>query len=159
MKPQHGAGEPGRPLSLEFVVPGPPQPKERARPGLKGFYTPKKTSAYEKAVWTAYLWAAARTLLPCMRDYTGCVRLDVMAFFQWPKSTPLYKRALGWLWRPKTPDWDNVGKIISDALNKIAYKDDGQIVDGRVRKRECDTPHAMIRLEWLGPACEASEAE
>ena len=24
----------------------------------------------------------------------------------------------------KKPDWDNIGKIVSDALNKFAYKDD-----------------------------------
>jgi len=31
-----------------------------------------------------------------------------------------------------------LGKAICDALNGIAYKDDSQIVDGRVRKFFCE---------------------
>ncbi|AVX31822.1 Holliday junction resolvase RusA (prophage-encoded endonuclease) [Carboxydocella thermautotrophica] len=48
----------------------------------------------------------------------------------------------------KTGDWDNYGKAITDALNKVAYKDDRQIVDGRVIKRLCDKgeERAVVRI-------------
>lgn len=51
--------------------------------------------------------------------------------------------------RPITkPDWDNVGKIVSDALNGIAYRDDSQIVDARVVKRYSDNPMVKVSV-WL----------
>ena len=31
-------------------------------------------------------------------------------------------------------DWDNLGKLVCDAANGVLWKDDVQIVDGRVRK-------------------------
>lgn len=40
----------------------------------------------------------------------------------------------GQLYPTKKPDWDNVGKIICDALNGIAYRDDAQIVFAAVSK-------------------------
>lgn len=35
----------------------------------------------------------------------------------------------------KKPDWNNVGKIVCDALNGISYKDDSQIVESQMQKR------------------------
>ena len=45
------------------------------------------------------------------------------------------------------PDWDNIGKIISDALNGIAYKDDAQVVSCTVEKRYSNTPCVEVWLE------------
>ena len=36
-------------------------------------------------------------------------------------------------------DWDNYGKSICDGLSLIAYKDDRQVKDGRVRIHSVDT--------------------
>jgi len=47
----------------------------------------------------------------------------------------------------KKPDWDNVGKVICDALNNIAYKDDSQIVDARVRKYYSYTPEIVVAIK------------
>lgn len=38
--------------------------------------------------------------------------------------------------RDATPDWDNLGKLVSDALNKVAYRDDAQVVSGTVNKHD-----------------------
>ena len=46
----------------------------------------------------------------------------------------------------RKPDWDNVGKIICDALNGIAYRDDAQIVDALVRKFYSDTPRVIVEI-------------
>lgn len=35
----------------------------------------------------------------------------------------------------RRPDFDNIAKLACDALNKRAYNDDAQIVDGHVHKR------------------------
>lgn len=49
---------------------------------------------------------------------------------------PLLKKMRGDITKPKAtkPDWDNLGKAVSDALNKLAYHDDGQIVQCVIRK-------------------------
>lgn len=79
----------------------------------------------------------------------------------WPAGVPLKLWVEGVFGRPAkgippeqvyvvtTPDWDNLGKIVSDALNGVAYADDRQIADGRVIKRYCvagETPHIYIIL-------------
>lgn len=44
------------------------------------------------------------------------------------------------------PDWDNIGKIVCDALNGIAYKDDAAITDATVCKRYGTRPCVAVRL-------------
>ena len=48
------------------------------------------------------------------------------------------------------PDWDNIGKIVADALNKIAYYDDAQIVDSQTRKFYSDRPRVEILIQIAG---------
>lgn len=48
---------------------------------------------------------------------TGPVRIDIVASFA-SKETG---------WRISKPDWDNIGKIVTDSLNKIVYLDDSQV--------------------------------
>lgn len=42
-------------------------------------------------------------------------------------------------------DWDNYGKAACDGLNKIAWKDDRQVKDGRVVIYQC--PDGVERME------------
>lgn len=44
-------------------------------------------------------------------------------------------------------DWDNIGKLVSDALNGVFWEDDRQIVDGRVQKLSC--PKGQERTEII----------
>jgi Holliday junction resolvase RusA-like endonuclease len=46
----------------------------------------------------------------------------------------------------KKPDFDNIGKIICDALNKIAYDDDSQIVEANIYKVYADIPRVEVTL-------------
>ena len=50
----------------------------------------------------------------------------------------------------KKPDWDNIGKIICDALNGIVWKDDAQIVDGRVVKLYAEHPRVEVEIWRVG---------
>ena len=43
------------------------------------------------------------------------------------------------------PDWDNIGKLICDALNGVAYTDDAHVVMGGVQKG-CRTPYGTPPL-------------
>lgn len=49
----------------------------------------------------------------------------------------------------KKPDMDNVIKIIADSLNKIAYRDDTQIVDCQVRKFYSEKPRVEVMIQTI----------
>ena len=49
----------------------------------------------------------------------------------------------------KRPDWDNIGKIITDALNEVAYHDDAQIVEAIVEKYYSDNPRVEVTIKEL----------
>lgn len=114
-------------------IPGDPQGKARVRFGDHA-YTPAKTSNYEKAV--RYFYAAQ-----CHRDPFAKgvpLMITIKAVFAPPKSASkkrLRDMLLGLLFPVKKPDWDNIGKIVCDSLNGIAYHDDAQIVTAHVFKR------------------------
>lgn len=64
--------------------------------------------------------------------------LEIIVNFDIPSSFSKVKRkkALeGEIYPTKKPDFDNIAKIVADALNKIAYKDDKQIVESHIYKR------------------------
>ncbi len=61
-----------------------------------------------------------------------------------PKSAP--KRRRTWPTTRTSSDWDHLGRAISDALTGVIWRDDSQIVDGRVRKFFPDDPAAPLRI-------------
>lgn len=66
-----------------------------------------------------------------------------------PKSTPKYKRPdmITGKTRPTvTPDWDNIGKLVCDALNGVAYDDDKVICEAAVYKKYSETPKTEITV-------------
>ena len=133
---------------MKITIPGPPCAKQRPRMTKNGHtYTPEKTVNYETLVRQLYIQAT--------KEYhDGALRLVVNAFFTIPKSTSKKKREkmLQGIIRPtKRPDWDNIGKIASDALNAIAYRDDSQIVDATVRKWYSDEPRVEVEITELTP--------
>ena len=122
---------------MKFTIPGTPFGKQRPRVVHNGnfseAYTPKETVSYENLVKTSYSDIARG------RKFQDDAMLDVriIAYYPVPKSVSKKKRKemLEHKIRPtKKPDWDNIGKIICDSLNQIAYRDDAQIVDSQVRK-------------------------
>lgn len=119
---------------MEFIVEGEPQGKERPRFSRKSgtVYTPAKTARYEKEIRQAYI-AAGGKMIPA----GSYVAVTVDAYFKIPKSYIKGKRLACEhnINRPdKKPDIDNVLKAVLDALNKVAYEDDKQVVEVRCRK-------------------------
>lgn len=98
---------------IRITIPGRPIPKGRPRLGMSGrkayVYTPPKTAEYEKLVG----WVAKSL---------GCKPVDGLV------SVSLHVYCRGKM------DVDNVAKSILDGLNGVAYWDDDQVVDLRVRK-------------------------
>lgn len=118
---------------LEFVVPGVPVASARPRVGGGRLYVEASQKAYRRAV--ALL---AKRAMAGRAPFTGPVALALVAVFEPPASWTKRARAAalaGEVVPQVVPDWDNLGKITSDALNGVVYKDDRQIFDGRVLKR------------------------
>lgn len=133
-------------MTVSFTVLGEPVGKARQRVTRFGTYTPEKTVLYENLIKTEY----RRQCKDHRFDDHQPLRMIVRAEYQIAKSTSKVKRAAmlrGELRPTKKPDWDNVGKVVSDALNKIAYRDDTQIVECTVTKHYSERPKITIKIE------------
>lgn len=137
--------------SISFTVPGPPQGKARPKvtrnkySGKSLTYTPDKTVRYEELVRIRFRAAAQGFRFPDDSQ----VGIQITAWYSIPKSKSKKVKAAmlaGQIKPMKKPDWDNVGKIICDALNGIAYKDDQQITVAQIRKKYADVPRVDVRL-------------
>ena len=142
-------------MTIVFSVPG--DPKGKARPkvtrtkaGTSLTYTPDKTVAYEELVRLRFSEAAKGRRFEAAKP----LRLRIAAFFGVPASKPKKTKILMLqnLIRPtKKPDFDNVFKIVCDALNGIAYADDAQIVEAQITKVFTGgDPHIEVELQEIG---------
>ena len=127
---------------------GEPIGKGRPRFRLNGApYTPDKTARYEERLaWTAQAVMAGRPLLE------GALEVKVYAFLSIPSSKPKKwkeQALLGSIKPTKKPDADNIAKML-DALNKVVWIDDSQIIRLEVTKAYSDKPRLDIFInEWV----------
>ena len=49
----------------------------------------------------------------------------------------------------KKPDADNIAKIIADALNGVAYRDDSQIAEMLIVRRYADIPVVAVEIQEI----------
>ena len=139
---------------IKFSIPGSPFGKQRPRVVNRGkfskAYTPKETVSYENLVKLCYQEAAEG------KKFKDEDMLDVriIAYYPVPKSVSKKQRKLmlEHKIRPKKkPDWDNIGKIVCDSLNLIAYHDDSSIVDSQVRKFFSENPRVDVTIRRIDP--------
>ena len=137
---------------VAFTIFGEPQGKARAKTvrlknGCSHSYTPEKSVSYENLVKLSFRDEVGDDFKPMK----GIFQVDIKAYLNIPTSKPKVWKALALVEkviRPtKKPDWDNIGKIVCDALNGIAYKDDSAIVDGRVRKFYSEQPRVEVVIK------------
>ncbi len=131
---------------IKLTIPGEPVAKGRPRVTRYGTYTPEKTKNYETLVKELYFMEHGQTLLE------GELSIDIKAYFRIPKSASKKRKRLmasGDMRPVKRPDWDNVGKIVTDALNGVAYDDDSQIVSATVEKYYSEEPRTEIKIERI----------
>lgn len=108
-----------------FVVRGKVRGKPRPRVNRSGsVWTPAVFTEYERSIAEAYLRAGGEM-------HEGQVRVHIATHRALPASKPKRIKA-----EPDTvkPDVDNIAKIVLDALNGIAYKDDSQVTGLYVTK-------------------------
>ena len=142
-------------MTVAFVIPYEPMGKERPRAyschGHTQVYTPYKTREYEEMIKTIYSLQVGHKRFPDDAE----ILLEVIACFAVPKSTSKTKRELmlnGGILPRKKPDYDNIAKIITDALNGVAYKDDSQIVWADIRKKYAKNPCVYVTLTSINRA-------
>jgi len=111
--------------SFTFTVEGVPVAKERPRKAKDGhFYTPQKTKDHEELI--QQFWMANGK-----KFVEGAIGMTVKAYFNIPKSASKVRVAQmqNKEIRPTSkPDTTNVIKLVEDALNGLAYRDDSYIV-------------------------------
>lgn len=141
-------------MSDPFVIiklDGPPRGKGRPRFGRRGSFvavwTDKKTMDYEERLMRAGADAAMAKDLH-LRHEALSVRIE--AGMPIPASWSQKKRQAaisGDLTPTGKPDFDNIAKICGDALNKIVWKDDSQIIVCAFRKFYAAEP-ALTVMAW-----------
>lgn len=133
-----------------FTVPGAPQGKARAKTvknkytGKTVSFTPEKTVLYENWIRTCYMQTNGGIF-----NNNEALSISVYAFFEPPKSTSKAKRAamLSGEIRPlKKPDGDNILKVVCDALNGLAYRDDVQLAEKHIYKNYAENPRLEITI-------------
>lgn len=95
-------------------------------------YTPAKTASAERAIRDAYCAASREAYGKVLiAESHEPVHLTIYTFRPLPNSRP--KSIIS---EPDTYkyDWDNIGKLVSDALNGCAYADDAQVTRATVSK-------------------------
>lgn len=145
--------------TIELEILGEPMGKQRPRVAkIGGFaraYTPKETVNYESMVVDAFKKSGQEPFKVGQQ-----LRCQITAYFQIPKACYRFhkktnttdltlegeKMLKGDLRPIKKPDCDNIGKIILDALNGIAFHDDSQIVTLEVYKYYSERPKVYVDI-------------
>lgn len=134
---------------INFFVPGTVKGKGRPRftirDGHPVAYTPKETKEYEQLIRQCY-WQKAHGKKPTEKP----VSVTLTICYTPPKATGIakYKECLAGAIRPTVkPDTDNVIKVVLDALNKLAWVDDKQVIDIRAGKWYAEQPGLMVEIE------------
>lgn len=89
---------------------------------------------------------------------TGPIKVNLTFYMPMPESwSGVKKRRMEGAPHTTKPDRDNLEKGVCDALNKIVWKDDGQVCDGRTRKFYSNEPRIEIEICAVG-ALESTES-
>lgn len=115
-------------ISFRVNVDPIPQPRPKARrigPGVQ-IYTPNSgpIAAYKAAIVEAFSQVAPEGFAPPESP----IELSIAFFFERPQSRMKEAR------HTCKPDLDNLAKGVMDALNEVAWKDDGQVQELSLHK-------------------------
>ena len=130
-------------MTIKFTVPGAPFGKQRPRYGKGHTYTPQETREHEDLIAWEYRRQCGMRRFPEGSEMI----MIITAYFPIPKraNQELRGQMLDGKVNPTgKPDWDNIGKLVADALNDVAYDDDKNIIDAHVMKRYSDDPRTEI---------------
>jgi Holliday junction resolvase RusA-like endonuclease len=126
--PNAQSGQPDALAAYSLTIKGDPVPKGRPRVVNGHTYTDARTVNAERQVRAA--WAKSG-----FKPIQGPVRVS-LAF---------------WRLTARPCDWDNLAKLVCDALNGLAFEDDSQIIEAYVSKGiDRENPRTDIQVEAIG---------
>lgn len=137
-------------MEVKFTILGEPKGKGRPRFNTKTrqAFTPEGTANYETLVHMEYVAQCNNVRF----SDDDMLDMEILAYYSIPKSKSkktkmqMEQNVI----RPtKKPDMDNVVKLIADALNKVAYGDDTQIVDCVCRKFYSYEPRVEVSIRKI----------
>lgn len=144
------AGEQQTPALITLLIHGEPKGQKRVRHHGQHHWTHPETKLAAGEVIRKWEEAGC----PRLPDDTA-LRLEVVLYVvrpggHWKADGSLSAEGLRNP-RPhkKKPDVDNAIKLIMDALNKKAYKDDVQIVDAVVERHWAEWPATKIKISTI----------
>ena len=128
---------------MKITIPGNPFSQKRHRTNGYRRYDP---SAKDKKT-------IRKQLLPIKppKPLESNLKVTIWAYFQTPKSWSKKKqKEVEGTFRAKTPDVDNVCKILFDAMNGMIFKDDKQVVFCHISKYYSMNPRTEIEIKEIG---------
>ena len=135
---------------MEFEVVGAPVGKRRPKfstiHGYAQALKPKEDVIYENLVKIMFQQAKPNNY----SMFNKPIKMKIEAYFAIPKSFSKVKQSQaleGKLLPLPKHEADNIAKIICDALNDVAYKDDTQIVELAIIKRYAMEPKVKITFD------------
>jgi Holliday junction resolvase RusA-like endonuclease len=122
-----------------IIVPWPIKGKGRPRASCFGgrisMHTPKETVNAEAHIKQCCIQQIGNPVLE------GALIVKIKSFLEIPNSWSNKKKQaakMGQIKPTGKPDIDNIAKLVADSLNKIAWKDDSQIVEMILQKSYSD---------------------
>lgn len=116
-------------MEWDVRIPGPvvPWARPRANRGTGAFYTHPKVRAYQNQLRMIFRAIGVKRL------DEGAVSIVIVSNHKLPKK-PKPAQVIGAPYTHK-PDIDNIEKVVLDALNGIAFRDDSQVTSIGVAKK------------------------
>lgn len=92
--------------------------------------------------WAEDVRAAAKAVAPKEGPWDGPIALTLTFTLQPPKSLPKTRLAFA----TKKPDLDKLERNVKDALTKVIYQDDAQVVSSQKVKRYGKAPGVFVTV-------------
>jgi len=121
------------------------RPRATAVGGHARMYTPKQSKNFEFQIRSI---VSKRIKEPIK----GAVRVDIEFYLQRPKKIIWKTKPMPRCYCDKRPDKNKLAKTVLEGINGIAFRDDGQIADLRVKKYYCEGdghPRTIINVKPL----------
>jgi Holliday junction resolvase RusA-like endonuclease len=132
---------------IKLRIPGEPLALQRARHGNGRTYdTQQNKVAKSKIAHLGNLAMRNRS-----KPYEGAIKLTILFIHAWPKSySQRRKNQSNGFYKVTKSDIDNQIKMVMDALNGVAWKDDAQVSVIHAEKVHMDRePCTMVTIEPL----------
>lgn len=133
-------------MSFTLMIPGRPTGKGRARHGQGRTFTPRETTLAENEIRRVWQHVGEPRI-------DGPVRLTVDLAVTRPRGhyTTTGELSAEGLRHPlpyrQKPDVDNALKLVMDALNTLAWRDDVEVVKAAVSRLWAPNPYTLVLVE------------